>query len=71
MDDSISGIESEEASFDLLLNDNPVYPAYQPLKKTVSYNFDHPLKEGPHKIDFKVRDRMGNESTGTIYFSVY
>ena len=71
VDDSISGIESEEASFDLLLNDNPVYPAYQPLKKTVSYNFDHPLKEGQHKIDFKVRDRMGNESAGTIYFSVY
>ena len=71
VDDSISGIESEEASFDLLLNDNPIYPAYQPLKKTVSYNFDHPLKEGQHKIDFKVRDRMGNESAGTIYFSVY
>ena len=71
VDDSISGIESEEASFDLLLNDNPVYPAYQPLKKTLSYNFDQPLKEGQHKIDFKVRDRMGNESAGTIYFSVY
>ena len=71
VDDSISGIESEEASFDLLLNDNPVYPAYQPLKKTVSYNFDQPLKEGQHKIDFKVRDRMGNESAMTIYFSVY
>ena len=71
VDDSISGIESEEASFDLLLNDNPVHPAYQPLKKTVSYNFDHPLKEGQHKIDFKVRDRMGNESAETIYFSVY
>jgi hypothetical protein len=71
VDDSISGIESEEASFDLLLNDNPIYPAYQPLKKTLSYNFDQPLKEGQHKIDFKVRDRMGNESAGTIYFSVY
>jgi hypothetical protein len=71
VDDSISGIESEEASFDLLLNDNPVYPAYQPLKKTVSYNFDQPLKEGQHKIDFKVRDRMGNEKARTIYFSVY
>ena len=71
VDDSISGIESEEASFDLLLNDNPVYPAYQPLKKTLSYNFDQPLKEGQHKIDFMVRDRMGNESAITIYFSVY
>ena len=71
VDDSISGIESKEASFDLLLNDNPVYPAYQPIKKIVSYNFDQPLKEGQHKIDFKVRDRMGNESAVTIYFSVY
>ena len=69
--DSISGIESEESSFNLSLNDNPVYPAYQPIKKQISFDFDQPLKEGQHKITFKVRDRMGNEASETIYFSVY
>ena len=71
VDDIISGIESEEASFDLLLNDIPVFPAYQPLKKEISYSFEQPLSQGQHKIHFKVRDRMGNESAETIYFSVY
>ena len=71
VDDLISGIESEEASFDLLINDNLVYPAYQPKRQEISYSFEQPLSEGQHKIDFKVRDRMGNESAETIYFSVY
>ena len=71
VEDRLSGIDEKESSFDLILNDNPLYPAYQPIKKMVSYNLDQPLQEGPHKIDFKVRDRMGNESSDTIYFSVY
>ena len=33
VDDPISGIESEEASFDLKLNDKKLFPAYQPMKK--------------------------------------
>jgi len=71
VEDNISGIESEEASFSLLLNNKTVYPAYHPLKKTITYNFDQPLSKGPHKIDFKVQDRMGNQSKETIYFSIY
>ena len=71
VDDLISGIESEEASFDLMLNGNQVFPAYQPIKKEISYLIEQPLSEGQHQIDFKVRDRMGNESTEIIYFSVY
>ena len=71
VEDLLSGIEAEEASFKLVFNDTPLYPAYQPIKKIVSYNFDQPLQEGSHKIDFEVRDRIGNESSETIYFSVY
>ena len=71
VDDPVSGIESEEASFDLFLNDNRVYPAYQPLKKEISYKFQQKLTAGQHKIEYKVRDRMGNESAETIYFVVY
>ena len=71
VDDEISGIESEETSFNLLLNDQILYPAFQPLKKIISYNFDQPLQKGPHKIDFSVKDRMGNQSSETIYFTIY
>ena len=71
VDDLISGIAPEEDSFDLLFNDDILYPAYQPIKKTITYNFDQPLQKGPHKIEFKVQDRMGNESNETIYFSIY
>ena len=71
VEDHLSGIDENESSFNLILNDNILYPEYQPIKKTVSYNLDQPLQEGPHKIDFKVRDRVGNESSDTIYFSVY
>ena len=71
VDDFISGIAPNEESFDLLFNDDVLYPAYQPIKKIITYNFDKPLQKGPHKIDFKVQDRMGNESNETIYFSIY
>ena len=71
VDDRISGIAPSEESFDLVFNDDILYPAYQPIKKTITYNFDKPLQKGPHKIDFKVQDRMGNESAETIYFSIY
>ena len=71
VDDLISGIDSDENSFDLLFNDLPVFYAYQPIKKEISYTFQKLLTEGQHKIDFKVRDRMGNESYETSYFVVY
>ncbi len=71
VDDYLSGIESNESSFDLKINEVIVYPAYQPIKKIISYNLDQPLNAGSHKIHFKVRDKMGNESEKTIYFSTY
>ena len=71
LEDSISGIESEESSFELTLNGNKLYPAYQPLKKTISYNLDRPLEKGSHQIDFMVKDKLGNKTNKTIYFSVY
>ena len=71
LDDPISGIESEEASFVLKLNDKKLFPAYHPLKKTISYKLDRQLSGGQHKIDFSVVDRVGNESKDVIYFVVY
>ncbi len=70
VDDYLSGIESNESSFSLLLNEKNIYPSFQPIKKTISYNLDSPLNKGSHKIEFTVRDRMKNESSTTIYFTV-
>ena len=71
VDDSLSGIEAKEASFYLKLNETVLYPAYQPIKKKVSYNLNNQLERGSYTINFKVKDRMENESSRTIYFSVY
>jgi len=71
VNDSLSGIEAKETSFYLKLNDTVLYPAYQPIKKKISYNLDKQLNRGSYTINFKVKDRMENESNNTIYFSVY
>ncbi len=71
VDDALSGIEAKESSFSLKLNDTVLYPAYQPIKKKVSYNLDKQLNRGSYTIHFNVKDRMGNKSDKTIYFSVY
>ena len=70
IDDYVSGVEPEEKSFNLKFNDILIYPAYQPIKKLISYNFEKRLNKGQHKIDFKVHDRMGNETTKTVYFVI-
>ena len=70
VDDYLSGIESDESSFNLLLNEKVIYPSFQPIKKTISYNLDSPLNKGSHKIEFRVRDRVKNESNTIIYFTV-
>ena len=70
IDDKTSGIEPEESSFELKFNGNSLYPAYQPIKKIISYEFNKRLSLGQHNIEFKVRDRMGNETLKIIHFVV-
>jgi hypothetical protein len=71
VDDKISGIEPDETSFELTLNGQPLYIAYQPVKKEISYVFQQPLKDGPHQINITVRDRFGNNASKTAFFSIY
>ena len=71
VDDALSGIEAKESSFSLKLNETTLYPAYQPIKKRISYILDKQLNRGSYTINFNVKDQMGNESDKTIYFSVY
>ena len=40
------------------------------IKKTISYKFDNRIKRGQHKIDFRVKDKMGNENSKTVYFVI-
>ena len=54
-----SGIEAKETSFNLKLNETVLYPAYQPIKKKVSYNLNNQLERGSYTINFKVKDRIG------------
>jgi hypothetical protein len=70
VDDSLSGIEPIEKSFSLRFNDKPIYPAYQPIQKLISYSFDTVLSNGQHKIEFKIQDREGNKIDKTVYFVI-
>ena len=71
VDDKLSGIEAKEDSFELKLNGQPLYVAYQPIKKEISYYLERPLKNGNHNISFSVIDRAGNINEQNIIFSIY
>ena len=71
VNDRISGIEPNEESFSLSINNQPVFFAYQPIKKEVSYKLEKTLTQGPHQIDFTVFDRLGNKTSRTVFFSIY
>ena len=69
--DDLSGIEAAESSFNFVLDNQPLIFAYQPKSKIISYELEGPLAIGTHTIQFKVRDRAGNESSENIEFKVY
>lgn len=71
VNDRISGIEPNEESFSLSINNQPVFFAYQPIKEEVSYKLEKTLTQGPHQIDFTVFDRLGNKTSRTVFFSIY
>ena len=56
VEDFLSGIEAEESSFNLVLNDTPLYPAYQPIKKIVCR-----VKEKHPEIPIIVFPRLAGE----------
>ncbi len=71
IDDALSGFEPEEDSFELKLDNTSLFYAYQPKSKTIYYEMERPLPIGTHTIQFKVRDRAGNETSRNIEFKVY
>ena len=56
VDDKLSGIEASRI-LELKLNGQPLYVAYQPIKKEISYYLERPLKNSNHNISFSVIDR--------------
>ena len=70
VDDALSGIEAEEASFSLTLDGQSVYFAYQPVIKQLSYTLGRTLRSGNHKFEVALRDRVGNETQKKVLFSI-
>lgn len=70
VEDKLSGIDPDEAAFQLILDDTPLRFAYQPRKKEISYALEEPLSMGEHTLTFQVHDRAGNKSEKTITFKV-
>ncbi|MEA1882293.1 MAG: M23 family metallopeptidase [Candidatus Marinimicrobia bacterium] len=71
IDDALSGFEPVEDSFDFELDHKPLIFAYQPKVKIITYELERPLPIGTHTIQFKARDRAGNETRKNIEFKVY
>ena len=71
IDDALSGFDPVEDSFEFKLDNQPLIYAFQPKTKEISYELDRPLPIGTHKIQFKAKDRAGNEVSQNIEFTVY
>ena len=71
IDDALSGFDPVEDSFEFKLDNQPLIYAFQPKTKEISYELDRPLPIGTHTIQFKAKDRAGNEVSQNIEFTVY
>lgn len=70
VDDDLSGIAPNEESIALMIDGHKVYPAYQPIKKEISYRLTEPFKAGKHTLNIFVQDKAGNSTKKTIQFSI-
>lgn len=68
--DDCSGIASNEASIQLFIDDERVYPAYQPVEQEFSYRLPIPLNAGEHTIRARAADNAGNSREKSISFSI-
>lgn len=70
VNDNLSGINPDEDTFSLELDQENVRFSYQPQKKEISYNLTKTLSTGEHTLSVKVQDRAGNEAQKTITFRI-
>ena len=71
IDDELSGFDPKPSSFDVSLNGERLYYAFQPKLKILSYDLEKPLAVGKHSIAIRASDQAGNELRKTIKFEVY
>ena len=71
IDDELSGFDPKPSSFDVSLNGERLYYAFQPKLKILSYDLEKPLAIGKHSIAIRASDQAGNELRKTIKFEVY
>ena len=69
-DDYLSGLNSDETSMSMKLDDIPVRYAFQPIKKELSYYLPTPLEAGEHTMEYKISDQAGNTISGMSTFMV-
>ena len=69
-DDYLSGLNSDEKSMSMKLDDIPVRYAFQPIKKELSYYLPTPLEAGEHTMEYKISDQAGNIISGMSTFMV-
>ena len=69
-DDYLSGLNSDEKSMSMKLDDIPVRYAFQPIKKELSYYLPTPLEAGEHTMEYKISDQAGNTISGMSSFMV-
>ena len=69
-DDYLSGLNSDEKSMSMKLDDIPVRYAFQPIKKELSYYLPTPLEAGKHTMEYKISDQAGNIVSGISTFMV-
>ena len=69
-DDYLSGLNSDEKSMSMKLDDIPVRYAFQPIKKELSYYLPTPLEAGEHTMEYKISDQAGNTIFGMSSFMV-
>lgn len=68
--DDLSGIEPTEEALKIILDGKPVYCAYQPIMRKLSYSLHDSLSSGEHSVVLIVKDYAGNKLEKTIFFSV-
>jgi len=70
LSDNLSGIDPTEESLKMWIDGHVLLPAYQPVKKELSFELDGTLDPGNHTLDLTVRDKAGNVNNTSINFSV-
>lgn len=69
LEDDFSWIE-DDRNFSVTINDEWLIPEYDMEQKLFQTKPNHPLKDGKHKLEMHITDRVGNKFEQTVEFYV-